>query len=584
MEPLKHIPDVLRHFSLSPAKSKAFGYWKNGQWEYLSSEDFIECVKYAAVGLRAAGLKKGDRVGLYAKSSPYWLIADLAIAIAGGVTVPFFSNLSEEHFLYEVGEVKPKFIFVGDNEGWELVGSHSHLFEAAIKLEQDATFDSHLDLWNLIGRGEEVLKEQPDLYDQLVAGIHEDDLATIIFTSGSTGTPKGAELTHKNLVSIVHLPDFNWQPDDRFLNILPLAHIFAKQLNLIMIAWGIQSFYLNDLTKVKDVAQEIHPTFMIVVPRLLEKIYSAMLQKIQEAGYMKRAFGLWAFDLANREGGLYKWLMHPIADKLVYSQFREVLGSELRLVVSGGAALNPHLHHFYLDVGIPVVQGWGMTEVSTIAVNRLKSQKIGTCGPPLAGTQFRISSEGEVLTRGPTVMRGYYNNPQATALAIDSEGWYHTGDYGSIDQDGYLIISGRMNESFKTAQGEYIVPVPIEQQICQAPLIDMALVIGDGQPYASVLLFPDRKVLTNLKLVHNQEHLSDEEFLKSKFVIGEMETLLMEVNANLNHWEQIHVYRFILEAPSIERGEMTPTMKLRRKKLTERYQNLISQIYSREAA
>jgi len=584
MEPLKHIPDVLHQFSQSPAKSKAFAYWKNDRWDYISSEDFVEWVKCLALGLRSAGLKKGDRVGLYAKSSPYWLIADFAIAIAGGVTVPFFSNLSEEHFLYEVGEAKPKFIFVGDNEGWDLVGPHSHLFEATIKLEKDATFDSHLDVWNLVNRGAEVLKEQPDLYDQLVAGIHEDDLATIIFTSGSTGMPKGAELTHKNLVTIVHLPDFNWQPDDRFLNILPLAHIFAKQLNIVMVAWGIQSFYLNDLTKVKDIAKEIHPTFMIVVPRLLEKIYSAMLEKIQEAGYMKRAFGLWAFDLANREVGLYKWLMHPIADKLVYSQLREALGSELRLVVSGGAALNPQLHRFYLDIGIPVVQGWGMTEVSTIAVNRLESQKIGTCGPPLAGTQFRVSPEGELLVRGPTVMRGYYNNPQATALAIDSEGWYHTGDYGSIDENGYLTITGRMNESFKTAQGEYVVPVPIEQQICQAPLIDMALVVGEGQPYASALLFPDRKVLTNLKLVHNQEHLSDEEFLKSKFVIGEMENLLMEVNANLNHWEQIHDYRFILDAPSIERGEMTPTMKLRRKKLTERYQNLISEIYSQEAA
>jgi len=584
MEPLRHIPDILRQFSKCPSNPEAFAYWKNGEWQYVSSEDFIHWVKCAALGLRAAGLQKGDRVGLYAKSSPYWLIADFAIAIAGGVSVPFFSNLSEEHFLYEVGETKPKFIFVGDDEGWQLVGPHSHLFEGTIKLEEDATFESHLDIWELIRQGEEVLVEQPDLFEQLEEGISGDDLASIIFTSGSTGMPKGAELTHKNLVSIAHLPDFEWQKDDRFLNILPLAHIFSKQFNLIMITWGIQSFYLNDLTKVKDVAQDIHPTVMIVVPRLLEKIYSSMLQKIESAGYMKRAFGLWAFDLANREGGLYKWLMHPIADKLVYSQLRDVLGSNLRLMVSGGAALNPQLHHFYLDVGIPVVQGWGMTEVSTIAVNRLHDQKVGTCGPPLLGVQFRISSEGEVLVKGPTVMKGYYQNPQATALIIDSDGWFHTGDIGSLDEDGYLVIEGRMNESFKTAQGEYVVPVPIEQQICQAPLIDMAMVIGEGQPYASVLVFPDRAVLNSLKSLHQQQQFSDEEFLKSKFVIGEMESLLMEINSNLNHWEQIHDYRFILETPSIERGEMTPTMKLRRKKIVERYQNLISGIYSREAA
>jgi len=584
MELLRHIPDVLRRFSQCPSNPRAFAYWKNGQWQYLSSEDFTYYVQCAVLGLRAAGLQKGDRVGLYAQSSPYWMIADFAIAIAGGITVPFFFNLSEEHFLFEVGESKPKFIFVGDNEGWELVGPHAHLFQATFRVEEDASFDAHSGLWSLIARGEEIMKEQPDLYEQIAAGIDEEDLASIIFTSGSTGRPKGVELTHKNIVSLANYKKFNWQPSDRFLSILPLAHIFSKQLNLIMVAWGAQCFYVNDLTLVRQVAQEIHPTIMIVVPRILEKMYSAMLQKIESAGYMKRAFGLWAFDLANREGGLYKWLMHPIADKLVYSQLRGALGRHMRLIISGGAALNPQLHHFYLDVGFPVVQGWGMTEVSTITVNHLESQKVGTCGPPLLGTQFKISPEREILLKGPTVMRGYHNNPQATALAIDSEGWFHTGDKGSIDENGYLTIEGRLDETFKTAQGKYVVPVPIEQQICQAPLIDMSMVIGEGQPFASVLLFPDFAVLNSLKVLHHQEHLSDELFLKSKFVMGEMETLLNEVNSNLDHWEQVHNYRFILESPSIERGEMTPTMKLRRKKLIEKYQHVISEIYSREAA
>lgn len=584
MEPLRHVGDILKRLGDHPSKSDAFAFWKGDGWQTISTDEFIEYVKNAAVGLRALGLKKGDRVGLYAKSSPFWLIADLAIAIAGGVTVPFFSNLSEEHFLYEVGESKPKFIFVGDDEEWELVGPHHHLFEASIKLEKQSEFKVDIDIWDVIKKGEEVCADQPDMYEQIEAGLSEDDLATIIFTSGSTGSPKGVELTHKNLVCIVHFNEFDWRKDDLFLSILPLAHIFAKQINYITLAWGIKTYFLNDMTKVKDAAQEIHPTLMIVVPRLLEKIYSAMLSKVESAGYMKRAFGLWAFDLTNRQGGLYKWLMHPIADRLVYSQLRDALGNNLRVVLSGGAALNPQLHRFYLDIGVPVIQGWGMTEVSTPAVNRLHSQKIGTCGPPLPGIQFRVSSKGEILVKGPTVMRGYTNNPQATALAIDPDGWFHTGDNGSIDEDGHIIIKGRINESFKTAQGEYVVPVPIEQQICQAPLIDMAMIIGEGQAYASVLLFPDFGVLNSLKRLHGQEHLSDEQFLKSKFVIGEMETLLQELNANLNHWEQVHDYRFILDPPSIERGEMTPTMKLRRKKINERYQHLISEIYSREAA
>jgi long-chain acyl-CoA synthetase len=584
MDPLENISDILHRFSKSPSNEKAFAYHKNGNWQYLSSDEFIEYVQCAALGLRAIGLRKGDRVGIFSKSSPYWLIADFAIAIAGGVTVPFFANLSEEHFVYEVGVAKPRFIFVGEDESYDMVGPHTHLFEGVIKVEDDAEFKADFNLWDIIQKGKEIHERSPHLYEEMENGIHSDDLATIIFTSGSTGEPKGVELTHKNLVYIIHYEEFEWKEGERFLSILPLPHIFSKQINYIMVAWGIQSYYLNDLTIVGDICKEIHPTFMIVVPRLMEKIYSKMLTKIQNAGLMKRAFGLWAFDLANREGGLYKWLMQPIADRLVYSQLRQALGGKLRLVISGGAALNPQLHHFFLDIGVPIVQGWGLTEASTIAVNRWGKQKVGTCGPPLPGIQFKISSKGEVLVKGPTVMRGYYQNPEATALAIDKDGWLHTGDFGSLDGDGYLTIGGRMNESFKTGQGEYVVPVPIEQKISQAPLIDMAMVIGENQPHASVLLFPDKNVLQNLKQLHNKVDLSDEEFLKSRFVIAEMEELLKELNSELNHWERIHDYRFILETPTIEGGELTPTMKLRRKKILEKYQNIVSDIYSREAA
>lgn len=584
MNPLKHIPDIIHRFSEKAPNPKAFAYYKNDRWEYVSSEDFIDYVQCAALGLRAIGLQKGDCVGLLAKSSPYWLIADFAITIAGGVTVPFFSNLSEEHFIYEVGAARPRFIFLGDDESYEKAGPHCNLFEGVIKLEEDAEFKCEFTLWDLIRKGQKLKEEQPKLYEELEKGIDPDDLATIIFTSGSTGKPKGVELTHKNLVSIVHYEEFEWQPDERFLNVLPVPHIFAKQINYIMVAWGIECYYLNDLKKVGDICKEIHPTFMIVVPRLMEKIYSKMMLKVREEGYFKRAFGFFAFDLAAREEGLYKWLLHPIADKLVYSHLREALGGKLRLVISGGAALSPELHHFFLDIGIPIVQGWGLTEASTIAVNRWGKQKIGTCGPPMPSIQFKISEKGEVLVKGPTVMKGYYNNPEETARVIDKDGWLHTGDIGSLDEDGYLIIEGRLNESFKTAQGEFVIPGPIEQKLSQAPLIEFAMVIGEGQPFASCLLFPNKKVLRNLKDLHDKQDLSDEEFIKSRFVVSEMENLLQNVNATLDQWEQIHDYRFILEMPSIENGEMTPTMKLRRKKILEKYHNVVAGIYSQEAA
>ncbi|MCB1149717.1 MAG: AMP-binding protein, partial [Chlamydiia bacterium] len=482
-----------------------------------------------------------------------------------------------EHFLFEVGQSKPKFIFVGDEQNWERVGPHAHLFEKAITLEMGSEMTFH----DLAKRGAEILKSNPFAYEELERRVHEDDLATIIYTSGSTGMPKGVELTHKNLVSIIHEEDFQWDPlTDVYLNFLPLAHIFAKQLNLIMVAWGIQSYYINDLTKIGMAAQEVRPTFIIAVPRLLEKVYAKMRDKVENSSFLKKAIGKWAFSVAKGSGSLLK----PLANLLVFKKLRHALGGNLRLIFSGGAALDPKLHHFFLNIGLPVHQGWGMTEVSTIAVNRFSHNKIGTVGPPLGDAQFKISAEGELLVKGSTVMRGYYQNRAATEQALDEQGWFHTGDRGFIDRDGHLVIEGRMNETFKTAQGEFVSPVQIEQQICQSPFIEMAMCIGEGKPFVACFLFPDWGQVDALKKKHGKQGMSNEEFLNSDVMRGKVCALLEKVNKNLDHWEEVHGYRFIMTAPSIEGGELTPTMKLRRKLILEKYQNLLTEIYSEEAA
>ena len=299
---------------------------------------------------------------------------------------------------------------------------------------------------------------------------------------------------------------------------------------------------------------------------------------------MKRQLGQWAFDLANDEKeSFYKHLFHPIADKILYHTLRESLGGSIKTVISGGAALNPHLNHFFHEVGIPIVEGWGMTEACPVTVNRVETNKIGTVGPGISNFQYKISPEGEVLIKGTGVMRGYYKNPEATALALDAEGWLHTGDKGEIDADGYLILQGRLKEMFKTSTGEYVVPVPIEQAIGKAPLIDAAMVVADGRKFASCLLFANKEVLESLKAAHNAQNLSDEEFLESDFVKQEMDKLFENLNQHLNHWEQIHAYRFIPHPPSIEAGELTPSMKIRRDVVTKKYQHLIDAMYTEEA-
>ncbi len=579
MRPLRHLPDILHRLREKPFQLHAYNYWKDGRWTTISSHQIIERIYYIALSLSDLGLKKGDRIGICAKSSPYWSITDFAIVLAGGVTVPFFSNLSHEHFSYQVEQSSPRWIFIGDQDDWENVSPYQKHFEGIIGIEKGAEARTSISFQSLINTGEEIHKKDPSKVHKLENAIKPDDLATIIYSSGSTGLPKGVELTHKNLVSIIHYDDFTLRSNDKYLSILPLAHIFAKQIHLIMTAWGIPIYFLNDLKKIPDVTKEVSITRMITVPRVLEKAYSKMCERIKNASFLKRNLAAWAFKLAHREKGLYKTLMHPIADRLVYSKIRDGFGKHFHSILSGGAALNPHLHRFYLSLGIPVLQGWGLTEGSCIAVNRLSHNKIGTVGPPMESITFKISDEGEVLAKGPTIMRGYHKNIEATKKAVDSEGWLHTGDYGYLDKDGHLVIQGRINESFKTSQGEFVNPQPIEQKICESPLIDMAMIIGENFPFPSVLLFPDLDSVERLKKKEGLAHLKNEEFLKTNVVKKEFEKILEEVNKSLDHWQKVRKYQFILIPPSVEGGELTPTLKLRRKVILSKYKDKVHDLY-----
>lgn len=579
MDPLRHLPDLLHSFNERPRQSQAFNYMKDGQWFHLSTEQVVNQVESLALYLKDQGLKKGERVGIYAKSSPYWSIIDFAVTLAGGITVPFFANLSGRHFVYEVEQSKPKWLFVGDREDWDHIKEHKEKFETTIGIEQGAYEHTDHNFYDWVEKGMNILKETPYQIEILKQAIHPDDVATIIYSSGSTGSPKGVELTHRNLVSIVNMDDFLLRGTDKYLSILPLAHIFSKQIHLIMTAWGVPIYFLNDLTKITEVATTLPITRMIVVPRILEKVYSKMLDSVKKSSLVKRLIGTWAFNLAYRKNDWIKRSLFPIADQLVYSKIRSAFGPHFHSILSGGAPLNPHLHRFYLSVGIPILQGWGLTEGSCIAVNRLHQNKVGTVGPPVPGVRFKISEDGEILAHSPTVMKGYYLNPEATRKTIDPEGWLHTGDYGYIDNDGHLVVQGRINEAFKTSQGEYVSPVPIEQRLSESPLIDMAMVIGEGRPFPAVLLFPDFPSVENWKAQKSQGYLSVHEFLDSEEINQEIIRLIEEINQSLDHWQKIRAYRFILTPPTIDGMELTPTLKLRRKAILEKYASVVEEIY-----
>lgn len=582
---IKNTNDILSHLSASKNNPRALNYQKDDQWHSVSTEEILEQVKLISLGLTKLGVKKGDKVGLMAPSSPFWTMIDLGIMSLGAVCVPLFVNISEDNFIFEVTQTGLKVLFVSSDEALELYEKHRNLFQKVILLEGSLSkTECEISYTKLLEEGRNLESASPNLYTDLLNQIANDDLATIIYTSGSTGIPKGAEIEQKALVSLAHFDGFKLDGDnERYLSILPLAHVFARVTNLWLIHWGVCIYYLNDPKKIAFECQAIHPTILIVVPRLLEKIYSKLTNRVQQAGYMKRAIGLWAFDLAHDDDdSLLKVLLHPIADKIVYSALREAFGGSIRIVISGGAPLNPQLCHFFIDIGIPIYQGWGMTESATVTVNLPIENKIGTVGKPLSGMQVKIAEDGEVLVKGPNVMRGYYQNSEANAKVFDKDGWLKTGDKGSLDAEGYLTLQGRLKEMFKTSTGEYVVPTPIEQALCKAPLIDMAMVIAEGRKFTSCLLFPDLDVVHALKESKQEGHLSDEEFLNSSFIKNEMKKLVEDVNTHLNHWEQIQEYRFIPVQLSAESGGLTPSMKIRREFVSEKYKDVIASIYPEE--
>lgn len=586
MPPLFTIADYIKHIRTSFDNPKALNSYVNHAWVSLSTHEFLDEVKYVALALKDMGFQSGDKIGILASSLSRWTIVDLAILSIGAISIPIFTNISEDNFHFIVLENNLSTFFLEGAEAWEKYKNNPAIFKKTISLEYNEDLaEKHvhdvLAYSALLSKGRAMQQEHPSLYEELLAQHRPEQTATIIYTSGSSGVPKGVEHTHASFVGLLNQDPYHLDPSkDTYLNILTLAHIFARVFNSLMLVWGIPVYYFNDIKQISVILRNLHPSIMIVVPRILEKIYNKMVATIHDASFFKRTIGDWAFALANQEQDTtWKHLFHPIAEKLVYSHLREALGDRLRIVVSGGAALNPHLNHFFLDIGIPVYQGYGLTEACPLTTNSPDHNKMGTIGIPIKGIQIKISDEGEILIKGAKVMKGYFNNSQETSKAINGDGWLHTGDKGTIDADGFVVLIGRIEELYKTSTAEIVAPVPIEHALGRAPFIDTAVVISENRKYVTCLLAPNKDVVASLKVANHLEYLSDEEFLNSDFIKQKMEKLLEEINSKLNHWEQIRDYRFTESAFTITGGELTPTMKIIRKKIEEKYSTLIESMY-----
>ncbi len=592
--------------------SRCCAWREAGHWRWLSTEDLRGDMRRLALALRQSGVGPGDRVALLGDASPHWLICDLAIMAIGAVSVPLFPAMSPEHFCHAVEHTATRSLIVLGAAGWTLAQPHLARFRHVIVrgVPGAAQAGARVHMWHdALLRGDDLSADEPALFARLMRQVRSDDVATIIHTSGSTGLPKGVTLTHRNLVSQIQgacavFPLVAGR--ERCLSCLPFAHVFERVVVYTYLVQGAPVYVADDVKQVGVLLREVQPAVMSAVPRLIEKLHARIRTQISESVAIKRQLGKWAVDLATREGSALRDRQpsgqrgsHPlalrIADRFIYGKLRQALGGHLKYLIVGGAALSEDLQRFLTGVGLPVYTGYGLTEASpVIAVNRPGARRIGTVGQAFPGVEIRITPSregetgGEILARGPGIMLGYYGDRAATAQVIDADGWLHTGDVGTLDEAGYLTITGRMKELFKTANGKYVAPTPIEQALVASGqdhggLVDQALVIAEGQACVGALLFPDADGLRRRKQALSLEALSDAEFLVRPEFAADLAGLVEQVNAGLDHWEQIRCWRFVAEPPTVANEGLTPTLKLRRHVLARRYQPLITEMYAQRS-
>ena len=577
------LPYQLQHFPQSDCLAAKI----NGAWVKYSTQDVQDKANQLSLGLLKIGVGKNDKVAIVSFNRPEWVFADLAIQQIGAISVPMYPTITEEDYRYIFNDAEVKVIFVADSNLYQKVDAATN----GMAIVQDIyTFDEVRGAkhWSEImaqGEGEDAAKLEP-----LKAAVTPDDILTIIYTSGTTGNPKGVMLTHKNLVNNVlgTLPYVPVDSSHRALSFLPLCHIFERMLLYLYMRIGISIYYAESVEKVADNLKEVKPHIFTTVPRLLEKVYDKIVAKGMELTGVKRWLFFWALELGLKydtqtdQGWWYNKQL-ALANKLIFSKWREALGGNIIAIVSGGAALQPRLARIFWSANLRVMEGYGLTETSpVISVNRYEPEnnKIGTVGLPIDGVEVKIAPEdGEILTRGDSVMKGYYKKPDLTAEVIDKDGWFHTGDIGEIIDGKYIKITDRKKEMLKTSGGKYIAPQAIENKLKESVVIEQAMIVGEGQKYAAALLVPSFLGLQDWCQHKGIPYTTDEEMLQTPEVIDKFKREVEKTNTGLAQYETVKQFRLVPNAWTVDSGELTPTLKVKRKVIYNNYKDLINSMF-----
>lgn len=579
--------DLLPHYATYFPKDDALAGKENGVWVTYSTKQYIDKVNYISYGLMQLGVKKGDRIASISNNRPEWNFLDMALHQLGAIHVSIYPTISESDYEYILNHAEVKMVFVS---GWDLLRKIQNIIDRIPALEgQVYTFRNlrgYKHLNEVIELG--IANPSPQYLEEIKDSITPDDVVTLIYTSGTTGNPKGAMLTHANILNNVKavLPIIPIRDNSRCLSYLPLCHVYER---MMIYAWqylGISIYYTENIATIADDLKEIRPDIFTTVPRLLEKFYDRIIAVGHKQKGVKKRIFFWANKIAQDfelEGK--SWIYRKklkIARKLVLSKWKNALGGNFSVIVSGGAAIQPRISRIFWAMDVPVLEGYGLTETSpVIAVSNFfpDGLKIGTVGPPLPGIEVKIGEDGEVLTRGHCVMKGYFKSPELTAEAIDEEGWFHTGDIGEFEPEGQLRITGRKKEMFKTAFGKYVVPTIIENKFAEESIIDAIMVVGENQPYAAALIVPEFNDLRNWCNNKGITYTTNEEMIQHQEVLKQFKKVVDRCNKNFGDTEQVKRYKLIGYSWSVDTGELTPTLKLRRKFIMKKHKELIDSLF-----
>ncbi len=514
------------------------------------------------------------------------------------MNVPLYPTLAPPQVCYIVEDSGARLLFIQNREAYERVREvlSSCATLSTVVLLSDEQGEGVLTLAELEARGERLEDEQPRLLEELSGAVGADDLATIIYTSGTTGEPKGVMLTHSNLVSNLTGTSerLAFTPEDVALSVLPLSHVFERGAMYMYLHHGAKVFFAEAIERIGDNMREVHPTLLIAVPRLFEKIYARIKDKAAEGGRVKTALLMWAVGVGKRWAHATVWkkpispllkLQHAVASRLVFSKWREATGGRIRLFCSGGAALPEELGLVFYGAGLPIVQGYGLTETSpVIAVNGPADNRIGTVGRPIRHVEVRIAADGEIETRGPNVMRGYYNKPDATREVFTEDGWFKTGDIGALDAEGYLRITDRKKELFKTSGGKYVAPQPIEQRIKQSRFVNQVVLIGAGRKFPAALIVPDWEPLRSYSQHKGLDLKTEADFCRHPRILDLLQRQVDSLTEDLSRFERVKRVALIEREMTVEGGELTPTLKVKRRVVDEKYKDVIDRIYEEAEA